>query len=93
MRPCVSVGDSASHIGVFAGGRAGESGFLQKAGSPAFSPCPPCLLCILRAHSGQRDGGIFYRRRGWLTLPGPLHGIKFKAITRCNDSIDELEQC
>ena len=35
-----------SHPKVFAGGGAGESGFLQKAGSPAFSPSfPLCVLC------------------------------------------------
>ena len=34
---------TSNNIRVFAGRGAGESGFLQKAGSPAFSPCPLLL--------------------------------------------------
>jgi hypothetical protein len=36
VRPYRSAVLAAHHLGVFAGGGAGESGFLQKAGSPAF---------------------------------------------------------
>jgi len=43
------------NIRVFAGGGAGESGFLQKAGSPAFSPSLPALR-----RSGERVPGLSY---------------------------------
>ncbi len=38
---------TASHIRVFAGGGTGDSGFLQKAGSPALLLLFSSLLCVL----------------------------------------------